>query len=173
MRLSTTQTSGLSAAAALVLLTACGGSDTDETAASASSSGSSAASTSSAPETTEGGGDTEADAFCTEAQEVFTDLESAGTTGDPAALPGLLAEASERISAIEAPAEISGSWDTLTQAFAGIVADTQGLDLSTAEGQAAFTSALGSLQGEAATAQTDVQTYVQANCDLPTTAPTS
>lgn len=171
MRLAPTLTSGLSAAAALVLLTACGGSDTEEPAASATSAGSSAAATSSAPASEDTSADPDAEAFCTEAQAVFTDVESAGA--DPAALPSVLAEASERISAIEAPAEISASWDTLTQAFAGIVADTQDLDLSTPEGQAAFTTALGSLQGEAAQAQTEVQTYVQANCDLATTAPTS
>ncbi|MCW2582939.1 MAG: hypothetical protein JWQ53_1729 [Klenkia sp.] len=172
MRLVPTLTSGLSAAAALVLLTACGGSDSGEAASSASSSAAPSSSASSAPSAEDAPADPEAEAFCTEAQEVFTDLESAGTTGDPAALPALLAEASERISAIEAPAEISGSWDELTQAFAGIVADTQDLDLSTPEGQAAFTTALGSLQGDAAAAQSEVQTYVQANCDLPS-APTS
>ena len=172
MRLSTTLKTTLSAAAALTLLTACGGGSDDEAAAPGSSTSASSAAVSSSADS---GGDSQADAFCSAAQGAFADLESAATSADPSAIPGLFAEASSRLDAIDAPAEISESWGVLTGALDTAVANVQDLDLNTPEGQQAFVAEFTQLQNTSTDAQAQVETYVSANCDLPTesAAPTS
>lgn len=169
MRLPSKLTPVLSAAAALALLTACGG-GSDEAASSSSSS--SGATTSSSAAETSADADPEAQAFCDEAGAAFTDLESAVTSADPTAIPGLFAEASDRLGTIEPPAEISDSWSQLTAALDQVVAGIQGLDLTTPEGQQAFIEQTTALQTQATGAQADVEAYVTANCDTSAT-PTS
>ncbi|MEI4280065.1 hypothetical protein [Klenkia terrae] len=174
MRLTTTLKTTLSAAAALALLTACGGGSDDETTAQGSSSSSSSAAAPSSSEES-GGDDSEAAAFCSEAEGAFADLQSATTSADPSTIPALFAEASARLDAIEPPAEISEPWGVLTGALDTAVANVQGLDLNTPEGQQAFVAEFTQLQTTATDAQAQVETYVTANCDVPTesASPTS
>ncbi|WP_131801809.1 hypothetical protein [Klenkia soli] len=162
----------LSAAAALALLTACGGGSDDTAAASTSGSSSAAATSSSAAQDDT---DSEAQAFCSEAQGAFSDLQSATTSADPSAIPALFAEASAKLDTIQPPAEISEPWGVLTAALDTAVANVQGLDLNTPEGQQAFVTEFTQLQNTATDAQAEVESYVTANCDLPTesAAPTS
>lgn len=162
MRLTTPLKTLLAGAASLALLTACGG-GSDDTAATSSSSSSSAA-TSSAAETS-AAADPDAEAFCTDAQDAFTDLESAVTaTADPAAIPGLFADAASRLTAIEPPAEIADAWGSATAAVEQLATSIQGLDLNTPEGQQAFLDQVNQLQTSAGPAQTEIQSYVAANC---------
>jgi hypothetical protein len=162
MRLTTSLTTALAGAASLALLTACGG-GSDDIAASTSSS-SSAATSSSAAETS-GSADPEAAAFCTDAQDAFTDLENAVTaSADPSAIPGLFSDAASRLTAIEPPAEIADAWDSATSAVEQLATSLQGLDLNTPEGQQAFLDQVNQLQTAAGPAQTEIQSYVTANC---------
>lgn len=165
----------LSAAAALALLTACGGGSDDTAAPASGASTSSAATSSSAASGSSGAGGPEAQAFCTEAEGAFADLQSATTSADPSAIPALFAEASTRLDAIEPPAEISEPWGVLTGALGTAVANVQGLDLNTPEGQQAFVAEFTQLQNTATDAQAQVESYVTANCDVPTesASPTS
>ncbi len=173
MRLPTRLTTTLSAAAALALLTACGGGPDGEVAASTSAT--STSSSSAASSGADAGGDSEAAAFCSAAEGAFADLQSAATSADPSTIPALFAEASARLDAIEPPAQISEPWGVLTGALDTAVANVQGLDLNTPEGQQAFVAEFTQLQNTATDAQTQVETYVSANCDVPTgsAAPTS
>lgn len=174
MRLTTPLKTVLAGAASLALLTACGGESDDTSAATGSSSSSAAETTSSS--SAESSADPEATAFCTDAQDAFTDLENAVTaTADPAAIPGLFSDAASRLTAIEPPAEIADAWGTATAAVEQLAASIQGLDLNTPEGQQAFLTQVGELQTSAGPAQGEIEAYVTANCDLPSgsASPTS
>ncbi len=163
MRLTTPLKTVLAGAASLALLTACGG-GSDDTSASTSSSSSSAATSSSAAETS-ASANPEAAAFCTDAQDAFSDLENAVTaTADPSAIPGLFSDAASRLTAIEPPAEIADAWGTATAAVEQLASSIQGLDLNTPEGQQAFLDQVNQLQTSAGPAQGEIQSYVAANC---------
>jgi hypothetical protein len=174
MRLTTPLKTVLAGSAALALLTACGG-GSDDTASSSSAATSSSAAGSSSAEQSSDAPDAEAAAFCSDAEAAFSGLDSVSASTDPTQLPAVLAQASEELNAIEPPAAIADSWNTLTGVLAQAVQDVQGLDLTTPEGQQAFTQAFSVLETTGTPAQEEVGAYVDANCDLPTgsAAPTS
>jgi hypothetical protein len=158
MRLPTTLTAGVSAAAALVLLTACGGGSEDSQAASGS-----ADSNSSAAESTSS--DDEVDAFCSEAEKVFTDLNTAfAGASNPTELPGLLQQATSALESMDPPAEIESSWTSFSGALAQLTESAQGIDLTTTAGQAQFTQQYTALMTDTQAAQDDVDEFVTANC---------
>ena len=157
---------GLSAAAAVVLLTACGGSDEETDAASGSStSSSSASSSSSAAETSSGTSDADVQAFCTEAEQVFTGLSTSLDAANPADIGTALDQSVASIEAIEPPAEISADWDTLKAAFSGLRDAVKGADLTTPEGQASVSQAVSDLTAQSTDAQTRLDEWTTANCD--------
>ena len=156
-----------STAAALLLLTACGGSDDDEGAAAGSSSSSAGASSSSAgPESSSASADGDTTEFCTQAQAAFEevsgtlDAQGADVTDIPAALDAAVT----KLGQIEPPAEISADWATSQQAFVGLRDVVSSVDLTTPEGQAAVEQAVGDLTTQAGDAQTNVDTWMTANC---------
>ncbi|MEI4270346.1 hypothetical protein TEK04_01300 [Klenkia sp. LSe6-5] len=163
MRLTTPLKTVVAGSAALALLTACGGGSDDSTASSPSSAASSSAADEGAEAT-----DPAAAEFCADAEAAFSELDGVTGTTDPSALPSIFAQASDQLSSIEPPAEIADSWGTLTDTLAQAVQDVQGLDLTTPEGQQAFTEAFSGLEDTASAAQEEVSAYVDANCDLPT-----
>jgi len=173
MRLTTPLKTVLAGSAALALLTACGG-GSDDTSSSSSAASTSSAGASSAEQSSDAP-DAEAAAFCSDAEAAFGELDGITETTDPSSLPAIFAQASAELSAIEPPAEIADSWNTLTGALAQAVDSVQGLDLTTPEGQQAFTQAFSVLETTGSAAQEQVGAYVDANCDLPTgsAAPTS
>lgn len=168
MRLTTVLTTGLSASAALVLLTACGGSSEEESTAAGGSSSAAAA------ETTESAApDDEAEAFCTEGQALFSELDTQVSTAGPAELPGILQQVVAAMDSLTPPAEIESDFGTLRDAYDGLATTAAGLDLSTPEGQSQFTAAAGELTTSAQPAEDAVSTWTEQNCATASTAPTS
>ncbi|WP_222270182.1 hypothetical protein [Modestobacter marinus] len=156
---------GLSVAAVLVL-TACGGSDDEAPDATATSSAaaSTAAGSSAAESTEAAGGDSEAQAFCTEAEQAFAQITNGLDAADPNSLDAALEESVAVFDRIEPPAEIAPDWDALQQAFAGLRDAVAGVDLNTTEGQMAVQEAVADLESRAADPQARVQQYVDTNC---------
>ena len=158
---------GLSAAA-LVLLTACGSSDGESDAASDSSaatSGSSASSSGSGSAESGSSSDEDVQAFCTEAEQVFGQLSEGLDAAQPADLAATLDQAVAAFDEIEPPAEISGDFSTLQQAFTGLRDAVAGADLATPEGQAALQQAATDLQTNSADAQANLEAWTTENCD--------
>jgi hypothetical protein len=166
---------GLSTTAAVLLLTACGGSGEEPDAASTSAP---APSSSAAAEST-GTSEEEVQAFCTEAEAVFTRVGNAfDSVTDPANFSAVLDQGVAAFDEVQPPAEISSDWSALQQGIAGLRDAVAGTDLGTPEGQVALQEAVTRFQTEAATPQQNLEQYVTANCDnaatgAPTTAPTS
>jgi hypothetical protein len=165
MRLPTALTAGISAAAALVLLTACGSDSADSQVSDSSSSA--------AGSSTSGGDDVEA--FCTEGEAVFGDLDTAfNNASDPTELPALLDQAASALQSVNPPAEIESSWTSFSDAVAQLAESAHDVDLSTTEGQEQFTQQTDALTADTADAQADVDQFVQANCpDSASSSPTS
>jgi hypothetical protein len=157
---------GLSAGAALLLLTACGGSDDEQSdaAAGSSSAGSSSAASSSA-EASASTSDEDVQQFCTDAEAVFSTISDSLDAAQPADLVPALDQAVSAFDQLEPPAEISADWDTAQQAFVGLRQAVAGADLTTPEGQASVQQAVTDLQAQAGDAQTNIDTWVTANCD--------
>jgi len=162
---------GLSAAAAVVLLTACGGSDEESDASSGSSSSSSSAgssSSSSAGSSSSGGSgssDEDVQAFCTQAEQVFTGLSDDLDAANPTDIGTALDQSVAQIEEIEPPAEISADWETLKGALTGLRDAVKGADLSTTEGQTAVSQAVTDLTAQSTGAQTRIDEWSTANCD--------
>jgi hypothetical protein len=160
---------GLSAGAALLLLTACGGSDDEQSDAAGSASSSSSAGSSSAAssgaEASSSTSDEDVQAFCTEAESVFSQISDGLDAAQPTDLVPALDQAVAAFDQIDPPAEISADWDTAQQAFVGLRSPVAGADLTTPEGQASVQQAVTDLEGQAGTAQTNIDSWVSANCD--------
>ena len=158
---------GVSAAAALLLLTACGGSDDEQsdTASGSSSSATSSASSSAGSGSSSSTSDQDVQAFCTDAEAVFTKLSDGLDAAEPADLGPTLDEGVAAFDEIDPPAEISDDWTVLKQAFAGLRDAVVGSDITTPEGQAAVQQAVTDLDTQAGTAQDDLEAWVTANCD--------
>ena len=162
---------GVSAAAALLLLTACGGSDDEQSdtasssAASSSAGSSSSASSSAASGSSSSTSDQDVQAFCTDAEAVFTKLSDGLDAAEPADLGPTLDEGVAAFDEIDPPAEISEDWTVLKQAFAGLRDAVVGSDITTPEGQAAVQQAVTDLDTQAGTAQDNLEAWVTANCD--------
>ena len=125
--------------AALVLLTACGGGS--------------------------GAGADEVDAFCTESEAVFSELNTAfDNARDPTQLPGLLQQATSALQSIDPPAEIEDSWTSFSGALGQLSESAQGLDLSTTAGQDQFTEQYDAVMADTTAAQDDVDQFVTAHC---------
>jgi hypothetical protein len=162
---------GLSVAA-LVVLTSCGGSDdkASGTAATSTAAGSSSAAAGSSTAGSSAGssaapsGDAEAQAFCSEAEQAFTEISNGLDAADPSSLDAALDRSVEAFDEIQPPAEIASDWGALQQAFAGLRDAVAGVDLDTAEGQAAVQQAVADLENESADPQARVQAYVNAHC---------
>ena len=156
MRLPAALTAGVTSTAAVLLLSACGG----DSGSDAADSGSDAAS-----ETSSAAAEEDVQAFCDEAQTVFTGLDDAFTNAtDPAQLPGLLQQATTALQGIDPPAEIETSWATFSDALGQLTQSVQGLDLNTPEGQDQFTQEYSTLMSSTTDAQQDVDQFVTANC---------
>ena len=177
MRLPHALASGVSAAAALVLLTGCGG-DSEESAASTTSAAgsSSAAAGSSTPESGSGTGSSDEDvqAFCSQAETVFTELNTAFEgASDPAQLPALLQQATDAFESVDPPAEVEEAWTTFSASL-GDLADSAGSsDLTTPEGLAEFQQQYEATTTETVAAQGEVEQYVTTNCPGAAASPTS
>jgi len=155
---------GVSAAAALLLLTACGGSD-DEQSDSAAGSSTAGASSSASSSSSSSASDQDVQAFCTDAEAVFTKLSDGLDAAEPTDLGPTLDEGVAAFDEIDPPAEISEDWTVLKQAFAGLRDAVVGSDITTPEGQAAVQQAVTDLDTQAGTAQDNLEAWVTANCD--------
>src|SRR3954447_6595354 len=153
---------GLAGVAAVVLLTACSGNDDT----SASSSSSAAASTSASAAESSGSASTApaAEEFCTQAFDAFGQLSSVSNSSDPAVVVPALQQLTTSLDAIDAPAEISGDWQTLVDALQQLVDTANSLDLTTPEGRQQFQQAEEQLTAQEGNAQKNVSTYVARNC---------
>ncbi|WP_369139374.1 hypothetical protein [Modestobacter versicolor] len=150
---------GISAAAALLLLTGCGGSDDEQTEATPSSSAASGSAESG------GTSDEDVQAFCTEAESIFTELSSGLDAAQPEQLSATLDQGVSALGELEPPAEISADWGVLQQAFTGLRDAVAGADLTTPEGQASVQQAVTDLSASSGEAQTNLDTWVTENCD--------
>jgi hypothetical protein len=159
-------------AAAVVLLTACGGGGDEEPAATSSSPASSSAAPSSEP-----GGtatpDPAAAEFCQQVSAAFSALETAVGTAGPAEVAGQLPEVVATLETVEAPADIAPDWNALLDGLRQLESTAASLDLNTPEGQQQFNDAEAQLTEQLGTSQANLTSYVVANCDLGTAAPTS
>jgi hypothetical protein len=168
---STIVKAGLSVTAAVLLLTACGGSD--EEPVTTSSAGASA--TSSAAAESSGPPDGEVQAFCTEAEAVFTRVGNAfDSVTDPANFTAVLDQGVAAFDQVEPPPEISSDWAALQEGLRGLRDAVASTDPSTPEGQAALRAAVTTFQNETAEPQQNLEQFVTANCDNAATgAPSS
>jgi len=156
MRLPAVLTAGVTSTAAVLLLSGCGGDSGSDAADSASDASS---------ETSSASGEEGVQAFCDEAQTVFTGLDDAFTNAtDPAQLPGLLQQATSALQGIDPPAEIEAPWTSFSDALAQLSESAQSLDLRTTEGQDQFTQQYNTLLSTTTDAQQDVDQFVTANC---------
>ena len=163
--------SALAGAAAVVLLTACGGGSGDDAPAAAAGSSAPAAS-SSAPSDGTAAPDPDAQEFCGQITNAFTELEGTLSATGPEEVAGRLPEVVTRLEQVEAPPEIAPDWGALLDGLRRLSETASTLDLGTPEGQQAYTAAeaeIGQGLGEAQTALSD---YVVANCGLTSASPT-
>ena len=151
---------GLSAAAAVLLLTACGGSEEPD----AGTTGGTA--TGSAPaEATATTSEEDVQAFCTEAETVFTELTAAfGSVTDPANYTAVLDQSVAAFDQVQPPAEISSDWSALQDGLVGLRDAVAGTDVGTPEGQAALQDAVTTFQTDVAEPQQNLEGFVTANC---------
>ena len=163
--------SALAGAAAVVLLTACGGSGDDEPAAASSTSA--PAPSSSAPASGTAAPDPAAEEFCGQMTSAFAEVQGSLGAATPEEVAGRLPEAVDRLSQVQAPAEIAGDWTALLDGLRRL-SDTAGtLDLGTPEGQQAYADASAQIGRELGPAETALTDYVVAHCGLTSASPTS
>ncbi len=158
------------AGAAVVLLTACGGSGDDEPAAAPSTS--TPATSSSAPASGTAAADPAAQEFCGQMTSASTELEGALSATGPEEVAARLPEVVTRLEQVAAPPEISGDWGALLDGLRRLSETAATLDLSTPEGQQAYTAAEAEIGQELGEAQTALSAYVVANCGLTPASPT-
>jgi hypothetical protein len=158
------------AGAAVVLLTACGGAGDEEPAAASSTSA--PATSSSAPASGTAAPDPAAQEFCGQIASAFTELEGAMSATGPEEVGTRLPEVVARLDQVEAPPEISGAWGALLDGLRRLSETAATLDLSTPEGQQAYTAAEAEIGQGLGEAQTALSGYVVANCDLTSASPT-
>jgi hypothetical protein len=158
------------AGAVVVLLTACGGSGDDEPAAASSTSA--PATSSSAPASGTAAPDPAAQEFCGQITSAFTELESSLSATGPEEVATRLPEVVTRLEQVEAPPEISGDWGALVDGLRRLSETAATLDLSTPEGQQAYTAAEAEIGQGLGEAQTALSRYVVANCGLTSASPT-
>lgn len=183
MRLpSSVSTAALSATAAL-LLTACGGSDEEAASTAEATAGSSAAASATSAAASGSTSEEDVQAFCTEAEEVFTRVSNAfNSVTDPANFTSVLDQGVTAFDEVQPPAEISPDWSALQDGLAGLRDAIDGIDMNTPEGQTALQGAVTDFQTDTAEPQQSLEQFVTANCDnaatdvptdAPSTAPTS
>src|SRR3954471_23730738 len=153
---------GLAGVAAVVLLTACSGND--DTSASSSSSAGASTSASAAESSGSASTDAGADEFCTQAFDAFGQLSSVSNSSDPAVVVPALQQLTTSLDAIDAPAEISGDWQTLVDALQRLADPGNSLDLTPPQGRQQFQQAEEQLTAQVGNAQTNVSTYVTQHC---------
>jgi hypothetical protein len=163
--------SAVAGAAAVLLLTACGGSGDDEPAASSGAPASSSASATSEPTGTTAP-DPAAAEFCGQVTTAFSTFSSL-QTATPAELAANLPQIVGTLEQVEPPAEIAGDWETFVGSLRQLGATAATLDLSTPEGQQQLADAEQQLTQGLGAAQTNLLTYISANCGLGGAAPAS
>ena len=152
-------------AVAPVLLAGCGSSDSSADAAattSSSSTGSSAAASSSAADS-----DAEKkETFCTEVPALLSDISDdlQGVTAAPEQAPALLAEAVDKISAVQPPADAAPQWQRLVTAWTSMRDLLAQADLTDPQANTDLAPQLQSLQTELVDSGTAVDDYGKANC---------
>lgn len=157
-------------AVAPVLLAGCGSSDSAESSAdaaattSSSSTGSSTAASSSAA-----AGDSDAEkkeTFCTEVPALLSDISDdlQGVTAAPETAPALLAEAVDKISAVQPPADAAPQWQRLVTAWTSMRDLLAQADLTDPQANTELAPQLQSLQTELVDSGTAVDDYGKANC---------
>jgi hypothetical protein len=152
---------GLSAAAAVLLLTACGGSEEPDAGAPAGGTATGSAPAEGSATTSE----EDVQAFCTEAETVFTELTAAfGSVTDPANYTAVLDQSVAAFDQVQPPAEISADWSALQDGLVGLRDAVAGTDVGTPEGQAALQEAVTTFQTDVAEPQQNLEGFVTANC---------
>ncbi|CCH86004.1 exported protein of unknown function [Modestobacter italicus] len=157
-------------AVAPVLLAGCGSSDSAADAAattSSSSTGSSAASSSSAAPSASADSDAEKkETFCTEVPALLSDISDdlQGVTAAPEQAPALLAEAVDKISAVQPPADAAPQWQRLVTAWTSMRDLLAQADLTNPQANTDLAPQLQSLQTELVDSGTAVDDYGKANC---------
>lgn len=112
------------------------------------------------------GGD--ADAFCSEAEEAFANVDATGALGDdPEAFADAIAEQRQGFESIEPPDEIADAWATFTATFAELDDALQAVDTSDQEAvNEALAGFSGSADGEELSDASDrIGTYLTENCE--------
>jgi hypothetical protein len=147
-----------------VLLAGCStteeGSATDAKAASAAGASASSAEASASAEAEK------KETFCTEVPALLGDIteDLQGFTADPSQAPALLAEAVERISAVEPPAEAAPQWERLVTAWTEMRDLVAQADPTDPAANADLAPQLSALQTELIDSGTAVDDYGKANC---------
>jgi hypothetical protein len=153
----------LTTTAAIALLAACGGGD--DTSASSSSS----ASTSSAAPTTTAEASASGSEFCTQAQELVTQLQGAVTDStDLSTLPQVLQQAAEGFDAVEPPAEIASDWNALADGTRKLADAFGQVDFNDPQSAAQFQQTATQLEGQLSGASTNVENYLSQQCGIDT-----
>jgi len=152
-------------AVASVLLAGCGSSDSaaDAAATSSSSTGSSAAASSSASADSDA---EKKETFCTEVPALLSDISDdlQGVTAAPEQAPALLAEAVDKISAVQPPADAAPQWQRLVTAWTSMRDLLAQADLTNPQANTDLAPQLQSLQTELVDSGTAVDDYGKANC---------
>jgi predicted RNA-binding Zn ribbon-like protein len=158
-------------ATALLGLAACGGSDGDSTATGSTSGSSAAAPSSSAAES--GSADDQTTAFCTEGQDSLDQFDDQLDAAGPEGLATILPQVVDAIDALDPPAAVADSVQTLRDAYDQLAQAAAANDLSTPEGQQAFQDAYAQIQPTAQPAEDALEQWTDANCPGDDAAPTS
>jgi hypothetical protein len=152
------------ATAAIALLAACsgGGGDTSASSSSASTSSSAAA-------TTSAGASASGSEFCTQAQQLVTQLQGAVTDStDPSSLPTVLQQAAEGFDAVKPPAEIADDWNALADGTRQLADAFGKVDLNDPQSAAQFQQTAGQLESQLGGASTNVENYLSQQCGIDT-----
>jgi hypothetical protein len=163
----------LTTTAAVALLAACSGGD--DTAAPSSSSATSSPAATTTAEASGAGSE-----FCTQAQELVTQLQGAVTdSSDPSSLPQVLQQAADGFDAVEPPAEIAGDWNALADGTRQLSDAFGQADFTNPQSAAQFQQTAAQLEGQLSGASTNVERYLSEQCGIDTgdvsgsTSPTS
>ncbi|SCX45662.1 hypothetical protein SAMN03159343_1642 [Klenkia marina] len=108
--------------------------------------------------------DDDVQTFCSEVQQASTELASQLAGATPEQLPTLLQQAGATLGELDPPAELVDDVAQVRATYQQLVDAVAGLDLSTPEGQQAFSDAAGTVGLGSTPAELAIDDWTTANC---------
>lgn len=113
-------------------------------------------------------GDSEAQAFCDQAEAAFAEFSASDELGDdPAEFAQVVSDQSDGFASIEPPSEISGEWGVLTRVYADLDDALSSIDVSDTEAYSQVLADFSELADteELTTAFDTIGSYLGENCE--------